>query len=128
MPAAHYDITIEQGATFELPLSLQVESSSVNPTLIPMDLTGYTARAQIRDMYHAPTVLSTLLSEFNYYGTRTSVGTTDASGSIVLSLTADETELLPHVRAVWDLKIYIGAIEMRVLEGIAWIRPSVTRP
>lgn len=129
MPAARYDITVEQGATFELPLSLQSESSSVDPTLVPMDLSGYTGRAQIRELYHATNVLTDLLVEFSSYsGSGELVGTSASSGSIMLSLTAAQTARIPAVRAVWDLKIYLGATEIRVLEGDAWIRPSVTRP
>jgi hypothetical protein len=128
MPAAHYDITIEQGATFELPLSFQVESSSVNPTLITMDLTGYTARSQVRDYYDHPTVLAEMTVDFGTYGSGILTGSVAASGSIVLSLTADQTEALPPIHAVWDLKLYIGSEEIRVLNGEARIRPSVTRP
>jgi len=129
MPAAHYDITIEQGATFELPLVLQVESSSVNPTLINMDLTGYTARSQIRDHYNHPDVLAEMTIDFGSGGSGITTGSVASSGSIVLSLTASQTDALPScVHSVWDLKLYIGDVELRVLEGEARIHPSVTRP
>lgn len=128
MPAARYDITIEQGATFELPLTMQVESSSVNPTLINMNLNGYTAKSQVRDFYNNTSVLADMTINFGSAGSGLTTGSISNSGSVVLSLTAAQTALLPYIRAVWDMKLYIGATETRVLEGDAWITPSVTRP
>jgi hypothetical protein len=66
--------------------------------------------------------------EFGAFGSGSIVGSTGSSGSIVLSLTASQTAVLPDIRAVWDMKLYIGETELRILEGDAWIRPSVTRP
>jgi hypothetical protein len=128
MPAARYDITIEQGATLQLPLSLQIATSPTNPTLIVMDLTGYTARSQIRDFYNNTEILAEMTVEFGSFGSGSVTGSVGSSGSIVLSLTASQTASLPYLRAVWDMKLYIGATEIRILEGDAWIRPSVTRP
>jgi len=123
-----YDITIEQGATFQLPLTLQAQSSSVNPTLINMNLTGYTAKSQVRDFYNNTNVLAEMTIDFGSAGSGLTTGSVSSSGSIVLSLTAAQTALMPYMRAVWDMKLYIGTTETRVLEGDAWIKPSVTRP
>lgn len=128
MPAGKYDITIDQGSTFELPLTLQVPTSTDDPTLIAMDLTGYTCRAQVRDFYNNPNILAEFTAEFGSAGSGASTGSIASSGSIVLSLTASQTESMPYIQAVWDMKLYIGTTKVRLLQGDAWIRPSVTRP
>jgi hypothetical protein len=128
MPAGKYDITIDQGATFELPLTLQVPLSVSDPTLVPMDLTGYTCRAQIRDFYNNPSVLAEFGVNFGSSSSGVVTGSAGSSGSVVLSLTASQTASMPYIRAVWDMKLYIGASEIRILQGDAWIRPAVTRP
>jgi hypothetical protein len=77
-----YDIVFTQGdswsATFDF----------------PFDLTGYTAKAQIRTYPNSPSL----------YGTFNVDYTDIAAGKLTLSLTSDETKYLP-MRAFWDLQL-----------------------
>jgi hypothetical protein len=50
--AARYDITIEQGASFELPLTLQHSNGTV------YNLTGYTGRGQIRKYHRSASIIA----------------------------------------------------------------------
>ena len=47
MAAGLYDITIEQGATFQMNLTWKDSTGS------PVNITGYTARMQVRENYEA---------------------------------------------------------------------------
>ncbi len=126
MPAAEYHLTIEQGATFSIPLTFMVPSSSANPVLIPMDLTGFTASSELRDAYDNPNTLVSFTITFPPSGSAT--GSIDSSGSLTMSLTANQTALLPVTNtAVYDLILIQGTTIIRVLEGTVWIKPSVTR-
>ena len=129
MAAAHYDITIDQGALYTLPLTFFAPSSSVNPTLVPVDLTGYTAAAQIRDDYNNANILAQFSVTFS--GSTPLTGSVSSNGSLVLSLLGSQSAVLPSgLRGVWDLFLYPNGDTdqaQRMLEGTAWIRPRVTR-
>jgi len=121
MPAANYNLTIEQGATFSLPLQF-LQSDGVTP----VNLTGYTFAAKLRLSASDPNVLATFTTTV-----------TPLTGSVVLSLTATETAGLtvePSGTAVrkittaaWDLEMTVGSTKYRVMQGIAKISPEVTK-
>ena len=125
MPAARQDIIIEQNASFTLPLTLLTQTSEVNPTLIPMDLTNFTAESQIRDTYDNPNFLTNFTIAFAPSGSTT--GSFSSSGSLTLSLTPQQTLALPFGRWVWDLFLFQGSISTKILYGEAWVRPAVSR-
>ncbi len=56
MPAAYWKIVIEQGATWRRVLTLSDADG-------PIDLTGYSARLQIRESVESPTPLYALTSD-----------------------------------------------------------------
>ena len=79
--AGEYDITIEQGSGFSLPLTYEAPEGS------PVNLSGSTARMHIREKYSSP---STFI-ELTTANGRIALG---ANGSITLSLTAAVTAAL----------------------------------
>ena len=88
------DLEILQGGTFILPLTWQ------DSTKQPIDITGRSARMQIRESYSSATVLL----ELTDLNDRIILGTTN--GSITLKLTALETEALDWSYGVYDLELY----------------------
>jgi hypothetical protein len=106
------NIFIDQGADFSTTVTISDSSNSA------LDLTGYTALAQVRKTYESTTSTA-------FTATFASDRTT---GQITISLTDTQTSTLEHGRYVWDLLITDAAgSKTRVVEGIATVNPSVSR-
>lgn len=117
MTAGSYDITIEQGATFELHIIYETGSPAV-----PVNLTGWTARMQVRLKYTAPDPPLLSFTTANGAITVGSAGQIDVIG--LASLT--DLVLAPKI-CVYDLKIVNGTTVRRIVSGNATITPQVTR-
>lgn len=105
---AQVDLLVYQGD--DLLLSVTVD----NPGEIPADLTGYTARAQIRPS--APSAV--VLAEFT---------TAIAANVISLTLTAEVTSTLTR-NAAWDLQITSpGGVVTTLAYGVVKVTKEVTR-
>lgn len=112
-----YDITIYQGATFRLPLTWK----SGDPAT-PVNLTGCTARMQIRSIVTAPTPLLTLTTENG------GIALGGAAGTVTVTVDAAATAGQAWKTGVYDLEIVFGSGEVRrLLEGAAQVLPEVTR-
>jgi DUF4097 and DUF4098 domain-containing protein YvlB len=114
MSAGAYDITCEQGATFSRTLTVKDSNG------VARDLSGYTARMQVR----RTTSSSTTLVELTTENGRISL---NSNGEISLSLSATETSALTD-EGVYDLEIEdsSGNVE-RVVEGAFNLDLEVTR-
>jgi hypothetical protein len=116
MAAVRLNIVIEQGATFELPIVWKSGG-------VPVDLTGYTARMQVRAEIAASAPLLTLTTE----NARIVLGTDD--GAILLTVEADATAALTADRGFYDLELVapITGHVRRLIQGRVRIAPEVTR-
>lgn len=114
--AGSFDFTIEQGATFNLAMTWEIDGVAVN-------LTNWTARLQARvDVEDTETILS-LTTDAN--GGITLGG---ALGTITLSRNATQTALLQTGSFVYDLELISGASTVtRLLQGELTISAEVTR-
>ena len=109
--AALSNIYIDQGADFTTVISL---TDSNNDAL---NLTGYSALAQIRKTYGSTTIA----------GTFTTTLTTD-SGQLTLTLTDTVTAAMTSGRYVYDVLLTDGSGDKtRVLEGQAILTPGVSK-
>lgn len=116
MAAATHDILIEQGATFRLSL---VWKDSLGA---PINLTGYTARMQVR---HKITDAAPLLTFTTANGAITLGG---SAGTIEVVGSATSTDVLTVKSGVYDLEMVAPTGEVtRLIEGSATITPQVTR-
>lgn len=121
--AGRYDITIEQGAVLSLPLTLK------NTNGTAFDLTGYTGRGQIRKFHRSTAIVA------SFTVTIPTTGELITSGKLTVSLTAVETAAISageeitdeKSKYVYDLEIVSGATVKRILEGIVFVSPEVTR-
>ena len=116
MAAGKYDFYIEQGATFDQEIVWRDSNNS------PVNLTGYTARLQIRKSVTATTPILTLTAE---NGKITLGGST---GKVTLYLAPSDTSPLTAFSGVYDLELQSASgFVTRLLEGQVEISREVTR-
>jgi hypothetical protein len=114
MAAGLYDITIEQGVTFLLNLTWK------DSTGTPVNITGYSARMQVRETYDSEDTLVSLTSP----GDITLGG---ALGTILITIQPAVTSALQFVEGVYDLELISAGVVTRLLQGRATISREVTR-
>jgi hypothetical protein len=136
MVAGKYNITCQQGSTFDLQLTLQYTNpdypgNCVDPEVCPefliWDLTGYTARMQIRKYVDSATAIATLTTE-NLSTFRITLGNPDpVDGTITLFMRAEDTRAI-ITSGVYDIEIISPSNEVdRILEGDFILSKEVTR-
>lgn len=104
------NLTIDQGTTY----STSIVLTDTDGTAI--DLTGYTIESQIRKTYTSSTYVAFTTSK------------DDASGTIFLSLSANQSSNLVAGRYVYDVEITSTTnVISRIVEGIITVTPQVTR-
>ena len=104
------NLIIDQGATYATKLNITDANG------IAVDLTGYSAAAQIRKHYTSSN------------STPFTVSLTAATGAVVLSLSSNSTANLVAGRYVYDVELTDGAGRIsRIIEGTVTITPNVTR-
>lgn len=114
MPASTHDFVIEQGTDDDKPI-IWLDSAGN-----PVNLTGYTARMQLRPSVSSETVLLDLTTE---NGGITLGG---ATGEITLHFTESNTS--PLVKGgVYDLEMIIGGKVKRLVQGSITVSREVTR-
>ena len=113
---AKLKFTIYQGATFRRRLSWRTVSGA------PINLTGCTARMQVREDIDAPAVLLELSTDNG----RIVLGGT--AGTVDLLVDAVTTAAIAWESGVWDLEIaHPGGDVTRLAEGGIGVRREVTR-
>lgn len=122
MAAGVLDLLIEQGSTF----TRTVTVTGPVPNLTPVDLTGYTARGQIRETAQSATIVVSF----------TCVVSDPTNGVITVSLTDEQTSAIPATGAkysnyqtyYYDIEIEsAGGIVTRLLNGKVSVSPEVTK-
>lgn len=102
--AGKYDIVIEQGATFSRVITWKDASGT------PVDLTGYSARMEVRNSVASGQPILALTS-----GQGITLGGT--AGTITLSISAVDTAALDFSNARYDLELVQGSNVKRLLKG-----------
>jgi len=129
MAAGIYNFTIEQGSTVDFEIAYKDSNSD------PIDLTGYQARMQIKNLPGGPTTYLTLSSSLDASGTglnlRGSSGTNPfTSGTIGVYVAAVTSSLLDFNTAFYDLELVSGtgntATVTRVIQGKVTLDKEVT--
>ena len=117
MPAHKVPLKIEQGATFDQPYTWKAGAPAA-----PVDLTGCTARAQVRPEIDSDTVLMDLTTENG----RIELG--GVLGTIRLYIAAADTAAIAWESGVYDLEIeFAGGRVVRRMAGSVSVSPEVTR-
>ena len=128
MAAGKYNFTIEQGTTVNFELQYKNASGSA------INLTGYSARMQIRPDYADNTKTSYLYisSSLNSDGTGLNFSgssnlNSPTSGTIGVYISAVSSSALNFDTAVYDLELQTGSLVTRLLQGTIKLSKEVTR-
>jgi hypothetical protein len=124
MVAGKYNITCQQGSTFDLLMTLRYpdpDSPEIDPTYINWDLTGYTARMQVRKYVDSATTVISLTTE----NQRIVLG--GETGTLQLFIRAEDTRTIT-TSGFYDIEIISPSNEVdRIIEGTFTLSPEVTR-
>lgn len=96
MPAAQIDLSIEKGEDYSKIFYWKDKNK------VAKDLTGYTARMQIRSSINAASFLIELTTE------NSGIVLTPAEGKIELVMTDTETSALSGTKGIYDLELIDG--------------------
>ncbi|GIH95353.1 hypothetical protein ACFFMN_23615 [Planobispora siamensis] len=117
MPAAYWKIQVDQGETWRMVLRLK------NPDGTPLDLTGYSARMQVRESVTSPTPLLSLTSA--------------PGGGITITASDGRVELhvADEITAAWAWRYGLYGLEIEspggettaLLKGEVEVSAEVTR-
>ena len=114
---ADFNLHITQGSNFSIRLTLQDSDGSA------IDLTAFTAAGSVRDRYSSPNILLDLSPTIVSGGTPDAI----ASGLIDVTLSAEQTAVLPITEAVYDIeRVAADGVASKVLQGKVKIFPEVT--
>tara|TARA_X000001388_G_scaffold15815_1_gene9723 strand:- start:684 stop:1034 length:351 start_codon:yes stop_codon:yes gene_type:complete len=116
MSAGTHNITIDQGATFELTVTIK-ESGSAK------DLSSYSARAQLRKSKESST---SVVFTCDRDGAGSALSDT---GVVTMGLTPAQTNSLTEGKYLYDLEIFTAndAIVNRIIQGSATVNRGITR-
>jgi len=112
MSAGTYNLIIDQGTTFTLDITIKEDD-------VVKDLTGYSARAQMR----ATKTASSVAASF------TCTIPTPANGTVRMALSPSTSSAMTAGQFFYDLEIYTSsdAIVKRIVEGTVTLTQEVTR-
>jgi len=127
MLAGNYNMTCQQGSTFSRTIEIEQPDLATDPsgqTFIPFDLSGYSARMQVRRTIDSSNFLLEL--------------TTGNGGLTINPVEGDTNKILIHASAnvtasvstsgVYDVEIISAQnVVSRVLQGTFNLSPEVTR-
>ena len=104
------NIIIDQGATFSTSVNLTDDYDN------PLDLTTYTAAAQLRKHYTSSNSVSFTVS------------TGGNTGILTLAMSANTTANIASGRYMYDVELTDSDFNVsRIVEGIVTINPNITR-
>lgn len=123
MAAGKYSFTIEQGSTVEIPLIYKDNQG------VPVNLTQYSSKMQIRNSYGSTPPIITLTSTLNSDGTGLNMSNA-VSGGITIYIASCTSSMFNFIDAVYDLDIISGSgncpVVNRILEGKVRLSQEVT--
>jgi hypothetical protein len=119
--AGTFNITIEQGATFRLPITI---ADTVDGVTTNRDLTGYTARMKIKESVEDTAALVTLTTSNG--GITIDPDQVTNKGKLSLLISATDTAALDFDQGVYDLELVTGSEVERDLKGRVRLSREVT--
>ena len=117
MSAGIYNLSIEQGATFDLEIRYKDANGD------PVDLTGYDARLQIREFIYSQNFVLGLDSSESL----NNIYTGGSAGTIDINIQPEITKDFVPGNYVYDLEIYTSSNVYRLIQGKFTVTSEVTR-
>jgi hypothetical protein len=115
MPAGIYNFTIEQGETFVRTIIWEDSAGT------SINLTGYTARMQLRGSRGIPTLAISLTTENG------GIALGGVAGTITITISASQTAAFADRSYIYDLEIISGSgVVTKLIKGIVTIATEVT--
>lgn len=114
MTAGIYNFTIDQGSTWTLQLVYN------DPQGAPINLSGYTAKMQVRRKFDSATAVLTLATGGQ------GITITGPTGTINLIATDEQTGAIEGGLYVYDLELDNGGAITRLIQGQITVSPQVT--
>ena len=106
--ASKANLVIDQGTTYSVVINLDDENGD------PLNVDGYTSRAQMRKHYTSSNAVS--------------FTTALANGQLSLSLSSNQSSVIVAGRYVYDAEIIDGSGNVtRIVEGMITVTPEVSR-
>jgi len=109
--ATKYDIEIDQGSTFNLPVQIFQEDGNF------LDLTDYSVAGSIRHNYDDASPSASFTTQI----------TTPTQGKLTAQLGKTITAGLTAGNYYYDLEIVSASVTLRIVEGKAKVSPEVTK-
>lgn len=117
MAAFKLNLKVDQGATFS-----KVVVWKTGTPAVAVDLTGCSARMQVRGKLTDPAVLLELTT------TNGGIALGGTTGTVTINISASQTAAISWVAAVYDLElVFAGGTVRRLLAGSVAVSPEVTR-
>lgn len=113
MTPGKLNLTCPQGSTFSRTLTYKIDDSPVN-------LTGYTARLQVREYHYSDDFITSLTNS-------SGITLGGSAGTITVLIGASATSEFVPGNYVYDLEIVTGGTVTRLVEGKFIVTPEVTR-
>jgi hypothetical protein len=102
-----------QGSTFSRTLTYKVDDD-------PVDLTGYSARLQVREYHYSDDFIASLTDS-------SGITLGGSAGTISILVAASATQSFVAGDYVYDLELVAGGTVTRLIEGKFTVTPEVTR-
>lgn len=113
--AGIYNFIMDQGSTYTVQLVYN------DPNGNPINLTGYTAKMQLRLQYGDPVAALTLSTDVGG-----GIVIDGPTGTINITATDEQTLVLEPTFYVYDLDLITGGTITRLIQGQVTVRPEVT--
>ena len=116
MTAGIYNFSIDQGSVFSLNMVYE------DPDGNPINLSGQTARMQIRRKYDSPDPADLTLTTSNG-----GIAITGATGNILVTITDEQSSTLDAGFYVYDLELDNAGTISRLVQGQVTVNAQVTQ-
>ena len=123
--AQTYNIQLDQGSTYTMSVLYEEPDPTGAPGNVPIDITGYEARMQVREGVDATAVLAEFTSS-----PAAGLAVDGPAGTVELTVTSEQTAAYTFINAVYDLEIYDGSLPpvvVRLIQGRFLVNQEVTR-
>ena len=114
MNPGKYNMVCPQGSTFTKQLTYTIDD-------VPVNLTGYTARMQVREKHTSASVITSITTENG------GISINSVNGKINLYLSSTATAAIVAKEYVYDLELVSSNNVYRLIEGKFIVTPEVTR-